>query len=142
MLDVEVAPDRAVESPPPFACSATTGGRALAWVYVAGELDVATTPQLVRTLRDCLRRARVVVLDLREVTSMDTCAVHAIVGASVRARHHARRLVLLRGPLNVDRLFAGPRGADRVEFGDVDALEPPTRVAWLLLQAGAGERAA
>jgi anti-anti-sigma factor len=142
MLDVAVVPgpvtDLAAVSPPPFTCSATSGGRALAWVHVVGAVDMATTPQLVRTLRECLWSARLVVLDLREVALIDSCGVHAIVGASASARHHARRLVLLRGPANVDHLFT----ADAVEYGDVDALTPPTRMGRLLLQLAAEERAA
>jgi hypothetical protein len=38
--------------PPALVCSWTDGGLDAAWVHVAGELDVAAVPQLVRTLRE------------------------------------------------------------------------------------------
>ena len=42
------------------------------------------------------------------------------VKASVRARRAGRRLVLLRGPTDVDRMFALAGSPDRVERGDLD----------------------
>lgn len=65
---------------------------------LAGALDLATTPQLERTLRDSQSQARLVVLDLRELAFMDCSGAHAIVNASISARQLGRRLILLRGP--------------------------------------------
>jgi anti-anti-sigma factor len=96
-------------------------------VHVAGELDMATAPELERTLRERLLLARQVVLDLRGVTFMDTRGVYVIVEATARARQAGRRLVILRGPPPIDRVFALTENADAVEIGDLDALEPPTR---------------
>jgi anti-anti-sigma factor len=107
-----------------FVCSWTDGGLDAAWVHVAGELDVATAPQLERTLRLPQLQALLVVLDLRELTVMDTSGVHAIVDASIRARRAGRRLVLLRGPPNVNRLLALTGSSDDVEIGDVDSVKP------------------
>ena len=109
---------------PEFACSCTEGGLDAAWVNVGGELDIATTSRLVRTLREAQLRAQLVVLDLREVTFMDCSAVHAIVNASIRARRVGRRLILMRGPPNVDRLFRLTGTADQVEIGDGGLVEP------------------
>ena len=61
-------------------------------------MDLATTSQLERTLRDSRSQARVVVLDLRKLEFMDCSGAHAIVNASIRARQLGRRLILLRGP--------------------------------------------
>jgi anti-sigma B factor antagonist len=106
---------------PPFACFWTHGGLNAAWVQVVGELDIETTPQLARTLSE--PRAQLIVLDLRELAFMDSSGVHAIVNASVRARQLGRRLVLLRGPPDVDRIF-GLTGSSRdVENGYVDAVD-------------------
>jgi hypothetical protein len=64
-----------------------------------GRLDLASVPQLVRTLRHTQLNARLVVLDLRELQLMDSSGVHVIVNASIRARRLGGRLVLLRvGP--------------------------------------------
>ena len=109
--------------PPPFACSCTNGGLNAAWVHVGGELDIATRPQLERTLDES--QARLVVLDLRELAFIDSCGMHAIVSAGIRARKAGRRLVLVRVPSNVDRMLTLTGSADQVEFGDVDPVAPP-----------------
>jgi anti-sigma B factor antagonist len=132
--------------PPAFACSCTNGGLDAAWVHVAGELDIATTPCLVRTLRETQLRARLVVLDLGELEFMDSSGVHAIVNASIRARRVGRRLILLRGRPSVDRVFTLTGSSDEVEIGDVDLVEPPVQtlqrslVSLSLLRTGAAAR--
>jgi anti-sigma B factor antagonist len=108
----------------PFACSWTSGGRNAVWVHLAGELDIATTPQLERTLHDPQSQAELVVLDLRELAFMDTSGMHAIVSAGIHARRVGRRLIVLRGPPDVDRIFALTGSSDDVENGYLDPLEP------------------
>jgi anti-sigma B factor antagonist len=109
---------------PEFRCSWADGGLDAAWVRLAGELDIATTPQLERALREPRLQARLVVLDLRGLTFMDSSGVHAIVDASIRARQVGRRVLLLRGPPGVDRVFTLTENADDVVNGDIRALEP------------------
>ena len=106
--------DRAAATQP-FVCTRTDGGLDAAWVHVAGALDIATTPQLVRTLRESQSHAQVVVLDLRELAFMDCSGVHAIVDASSWARRAGRQLVVLRGPAHVDRIFSLTGNADAVD---------------------------
>jgi len=108
---------------PAFVCSWTDGGLDAAWVHIAGALDFATLPELVRTLRLPQLQARLVVLDLRELRFISSSGVHAIVNASIRARQAGRRLLLLRGPANVDRMFTVSGSSDVVEIGDVDPVE-------------------
>ena len=115
---------RAYAVAPPFECSWTEGGLNAAWVHLTGELDVETTPQLEQTLSDPESQARLVVLDLRELAFMDSSGVHAIVNASARARQRGRRLVVLRGPPEVDRVFRLTGNSGDVESGDVDPVEP------------------
>jgi anti-sigma B factor antagonist len=107
----------------PFVCAVSDGMDA-AWVHLAGELDVATAPELRTKLREAELRARLVILDLRELAFMDAAGVHAIVEASIRARQANRRLLLLRGPANVDRVFSLTGSTDAVEIGDLEPLEP------------------
>jgi anti-sigma B factor antagonist len=109
--------------PPPFACSYTNGGLDVARVHVGGELDIATTPELERTLD--ASQARLVVLDLRELAFIDSCGVHAIVNAGIRARQAGRRLVLVRVPANVERMFTLTGSSEQIEIGDVDPIAPP-----------------
>jgi anti-sigma B factor antagonist len=113
--------------PPPFACSCTNGGLDAAWVHVGGELDIATTPQLERTLSQS--QARLVVLDLRELAFIDSCGMHAIISAGIRARQAGRRLVLVRVPANVDRMLTLTGSSDQVEIGDADLVAPPDHAA-------------
>jgi anti-sigma B factor antagonist len=108
---------------PPFACSCTKGGMDTAWVHVRGALDLATTPQLEQTLNET--QARLVVLDLRELTFIDSSGMHAIVRAGTRARQSGRRLVLVRVPPNVERVFTLAGISAQVEIGDVAPVAPP-----------------
>ena len=77
-------------------------------------------------------------LDLRELEFVDSSGVHAIVNASSRARQAGRRLVLLRGPSNVDRMFTLTGSSDQLEIGDLDPVEPSVLV---LPPLGAHDRA-
>ena len=108
----------------PFVCSCAEGGLDAAWVHVAGDLDIATTPQLERTLRESQSQARLVVLDLRELAFIDCAGVHAIVAASSRARRAGCRLLLVRGPAQVDRVFSLTGQSHEVEIGDFAPVEP------------------
>ncbi|MGZ8633380.1 MAG: STAS domain-containing protein [Solirubrobacteraceae bacterium] len=92
---------------------------------MAGEVDIATIAQLEHALREPRSQAPLVVVDLRDLTFMDSWGVHAIVDASIRARQAGHRLVLLRGPRDVDRLLALTGSSGDVENGDVDRVEPP-----------------
>jgi len=125
-VPLEWLTERAIAMPV-FACSWTQRGRDAAWVQVAGELDLATVPQLHEALSAAQSHARLVVLDLRGLVFLDSSGVHAIASASRQARRLGRRLVLLRGPSKVDRLFTltGSRGAE--EIAEFEAIAPSTR---------------
>jgi len=109
----------------PFVCSSTVGGLDVAWVHVAGALDIATSPELDRALRES--PARLVVLDLRDLAFMDGAGVHTILEATASARRDGRQLILLRGSPNVDHVFALTGIADDIEVGDLDLFEPPVQ---------------
>jgi anti-sigma B factor antagonist len=126
----------AVLPPPTFVCSHTNVGLDAAWVHVAGELDIATAPRLERTLREAQSQTRLVALDLRDVSFVDCSGVHVIVDATLHARRIGHRLILLRGPPNVDRMFALTGTADEVELADVDPREPSVQVLRELAEAG------
>jgi anti-anti-sigma factor len=107
----------------PFVCSTTDGGLDAAWVHVAGALDIATSAQLEQALGDA--RARLVVLDMRGLGFMDCAGVHTIVDASISAREDGRRLILLRGPPFVDRVFTLTGSSGELDIGDLDLIESP-----------------
>ena len=114
---------RAHSLPPAFDCSWADGAPDATWVRLAGELDIATTPRLERALREPRLQARLVVLDLRELTFIDSCGVHAIVDASIRARQAGHRVLLLRGR-GVDRVFTLTGTSEHVVDGDIRSVEP------------------
>jgi anti-anti-sigma factor len=91
-------------------------------VRLAGELDLATAPALEAFLHNCQRQARIVVLDLREVSFIDLAGSRAIVGATLRARRARRRLVLLRAPPEVHRIFVLAGSEDTIEVADGEEL--------------------
>ena len=61
-----------------------------------GELDLATAPELERRLLEALRERETVVLDLRELTFMDSTGVRTIVAAHQTARDAGVELRLVR----------------------------------------------
>jgi anti-anti-sigma regulatory factor len=91
-------------------------------------------PRLKRVLRAL--RARLVVLDLRELAFMDSSGVHAIVEASIRARQLGNRLLLLSGPPGVDRVFTLTASTDDVLSGDINAVEPSAQALMELVEDG------
>ena len=119
---------------PAFQCSWSDRGLDTAWVHLAGELDSATTPQLTRAL--CSLRARLVVLDLRELAFMDSSGVHAIVAASIRARQLGERLLLLSGSPGVDRVFTLTASGDDLPSGDIHRVEPSAQALMELVEEG------
>jgi anti-anti-sigma factor len=124
----DVPPDsiagRAHAVAPRFDCSRTDGGLNASWVHLAGELDIDTTPLLEWILRDPHSQADLVVLDMRDLAFMDSSGVHAIVDAGADVRRLGHRLVILRGPPDVDRLFALTGNTHCVEDGDVAPVDP------------------
>jgi anti-sigma B factor antagonist len=90
-------------------------------VTVAGELDIATVPQLDRALRRAQADGSPVVVDLRELGFTDSSGAHLILATNRRVRLAGGRLLVVRGPAQVQRLFA-LMGVDReLEFVD----QPP-----------------
>jgi anti-anti-sigma factor len=106
--------------PQPFECSWRPGGSGAAWVHVAGELDLACSFTLERTLREAQQCARVVVLDLRELTFIESSGVHVILEAAASVRRGEGRLILVRGPPHVDRALTLTRVSSQVLIVDLD----------------------
>jgi len=55
-------------------------------VQVAGELDLATAQQFRQVLGEAQQAARMVVLDLRELSFIDSSGIHVILDAAHDAR--------------------------------------------------------
>jgi anti-sigma B factor antagonist len=72
-----------------------------------GELDLAHAYTFDEELRGVeLTRPALVVIDLRELTFLDSCGLARLLAARRRARRLGHRLVLVRGSAAVQRLFA------------------------------------
>jgi anti-anti-sigma factor len=80
---------------PPFTCDWGRQGLDAATVQVTGRLDAVSSPKLDRAINAALRDARLVLLNLRLVSFLDTPGVAVIVGASTRARNAGRRVLVV-----------------------------------------------
>lgn len=109
---------------PPFVCSWQIGGWGAAWVRVAGELDLATSPQFRQMLGEAQRAVRLVVLDLRELCFIDSSGVHVILDAAHDSRPYGGRLLIVRGPAPVDRVLTLTDVGKQVMIFDLAPTEP------------------
>ncbi len=89
-----------------FGCQLEQSPDGVVRVVVTGELDLATAPALERAVHHAHAGGRLMVLDLRGVSFCDSTGLHLILRASRRARDEGRRLVIVRGSEQVQRLFA------------------------------------
>jgi len=86
-------------------------------VVLTGELDISSAAQLEEELvRIEADPPPVLVADLRGLEFMDSTGLRAIVSADARAREQGRRLVVVRGPAAVDRIFSVTGLDERLEL--------------------------
>jgi anti-sigma B factor antagonist len=90
----------------------------IARLTLAGDLDLASAPELERSLSALQGGGRPVLLDLREVSFMDSSGLRVILGADARARSSGSRLLLVPGPPGVQRVFQLTLLDRRLEFVD------------------------
>lgn len=75
-------------------------------IVPCGELDIATTPQLERAIADATGgTAAELVLDLRELTFMDSTGLRALAQANVNAEAAGTSLSIWRGPRQIERVL-------------------------------------
>jgi len=108
----------------PFVCSWEIGDWGVAWVQVAGELDLATSPQFRQTLRAAQRAVPLVVLDLRELSFIDSSGIHVILDADSDAQREEGRLLIVRGAAQVDRMLTLTEVCKQVVIFDLVPTEP------------------
>ena len=95
----------------------------VARLVVSGELDLATAERLEEELKRHERdEPSTLVLDLRELTFMDSTGLRTVIAADARARERGIRLVIVRGPEDVDRVFQVTQMDRHLEMVD----EPPS----------------
>ena len=93
---------------------------AVAFVTLRGELDMHAIAELEPELErvECEGTVDVVALDLRELVFLDSSGLRAILLFRDQLREFDRRLVLVRGPQAVQRVFEICRVTERLEFVD------------------------
>jgi anti-anti-sigma factor len=91
-------------------------------LIAAGELDLASAEELDSHLKQLeSSEPDVLVLDLRELEFMDSTGLRTVIAADARARERGARLVVVRAPEEVDRVFRLTRMDQHLELVD----EPP-----------------
>lgn len=131
-------PKRApVPAPNLFRCTWRSASTA-DWAMLSGELDTANAENLERMLRDAEVRARLIVLDLRDLDFIDCSGARVILESSERMRRAGRAMVVVRGTRAVDKLFTLTGIADRLKILDLEPAEPAVQI---LLKLAADEGA-
>jgi anti-sigma B factor antagonist len=98
--------------------TATRG--AVALITLRGELDLHATADLEPELErlECETNLDVIALDLRSLDFLDSSGLRAILMFRDLLSEYDRRLVLVRGPQAVQRVFEITRMTERLEFVD------------------------
>ena len=95
---------------------------ATARIVVAGELDIATVPQLEQTIAEITAERGVdLVVDLRNVTFMDSTGLRLLVQTHGQSDSGDFALSIVRGPGQLDRLFSVTGVADVLPLVDAPA---------------------
>jgi anti-sigma B factor antagonist len=96
----------------------------LVHVALVGELDLSTVAKVQEELRRVEASSpATLVVDLSKLTFLDSTGLRCIVTADERARAEGRRIVIVRGPDAVQRVFAITRLEERLDMvDDVDSV--------------------
>jgi anti-anti-sigma factor len=88
-------------------------------ISLKGELDLSSVGKVQEELRRVEAEGpALLVLDLSNLTFLDSTGLRAVVTADERARENGRRFVVVRGPDAVQRVFAITRLEERLEMVD------------------------
>ena len=84
---------------------------------LSGDLDLSTLEQLERALDESLDgQPELVVLDLRQLTFLDSSGLRAMLALHSSLREQGGRLVLVRGPRRVHRVLELTRADEELEI--------------------------
>jgi anti-sigma B factor antagonist len=98
-----------------------------AWVELKGEFDLGSAAEVEQRLSDVERGGpSTVVLDLRELSFIDSTGLRTVLAADARARREGRRLMVIPGPPLVHRVFRIALLDQRLEFVEETALAEGT----------------
>lgn len=95
-------------------------------VALAGELDLSEAPRVEAELRAIEERdPATLVLDLRALSFLDSSGLRLVLEADQRAREAGRKLVVVKGPDAVHRVFEIALLDQRLDFVDEPGDGPP-----------------
>ena len=118
-MGAEVEPEAA---PPLEIATDTTGPNPT--VRVSGELDLSSCGLLQAAIRAAeSSKPAAIVLDLRNITFLDSTGLNLLLAEEANARTHGRRLLLVRPLGPADRIFRLTLLEDRFEFVEAPAAE-------------------
>jgi anti-anti-sigma factor len=110
--DPQPDPDR-------FGITIRNDGRDAAWITVSGELDIASAPQLAASIDALGNVPHLIVLDLRRLSFMDSTGLAEVAGAHRHLDSTGQRLVVIRGPRQIDRLLTLTGLSSVLEIADL-----------------------
>jgi anti-anti-sigma factor len=87
-------------------------------VAPAGDVDLGTAEAVRRELEAVQGEARAIVIDLREVTFLDSSGIRLLIEAQLASDRDGYRLTVVRGPDHVQRLFELAGLESRLTFVD------------------------
>jgi anti-sigma B factor antagonist len=88
-------------------------------IMLRGELDLSTAGKVEDELRRVeTDRPAVVALDLSGLSFLDSTGLRLVVSADERAKDEGRRLAIVRGPEEVQRVFTITKLDERLEIVD------------------------
>jgi anti-anti-sigma factor len=91
----------------------------LVQIALRGELDLSSAAKLQEELRRVEAASpAVLVLDLSKLVFLDSTGLRCLVTADERAKAEGRRVVIVRGPDPVQRVFSITRLEERLEMVD------------------------
>jgi anti-anti-sigma factor len=94
-------------------------------IRLTGELDISTADALEERIRELEGAGpQTIVLDLTDLTFMDSTGLRLIVATDLRLRADGRELQLIRGPDVVHRVFRLALLEERLSFVDGDGAPP------------------
>jgi anti-anti-sigma factor len=92
-------------------------------VLLDGDVDIASADEIEARIRSAEAvQPSVILIDLREVSFLDSSGLRLILGAAARAESAGRRLVLVRGHERIQRVFELTNLLSRLEFVDHPSL--------------------
>jgi anti-sigma B factor antagonist len=114
------------EAPVPILELDTDEHAGLVRIALRGELDLSTAPKVEEELQRVETRSPpIVALDLTRLSFLDSTGLRLVIRADARAREEGRRLAIIRGPDEVQRVFSITQLDERLEIvDDVGALQP------------------